>query len=298
MNTSPAHILNAIAEVKAQTFAALCGMDFDDADDFDGMFSKALLSQIPDMNGVSVGVLSALSLPGSAQAAMLHAGRNMTLPDPESAYRMMTLINGKDSLYKAQVHELGEMGKAVAEMQQAGQRLSNIDAGHEDIEAGLKDFVARYNDWIRRFAPDIGGDGLLAGTQAAQISRYELEQSVRNMFIGVSEGLSGIDDIGVTVAADGTLLLDEAKLDAMLDSNMDAVVGATREFGASFARAAEMLNARNNFITNQLDNLNRAIRYIGDNHAAWQAEFGTGDAAKPAAQVARALAAYKQAGGI
>jgi len=298
MNTSPAHILTTIAEVKAQTMVSLFGTDFDDADDFDGVFAKALLSQIPDMSSVSVGVLSAFSLPKSAQAAMLHAGRNMALPDPESAYRMMSLINGKDALYKAQVHELSEMGSAVADMQQAGQRLSNIAAGHEDIEAGLKDFVARYNDWIKRFEPAVGGDGLLDGMQAAEISRYELEQSVRNMFIGVSEGLSGIDDIGVTVASDGTLSLDEAKLDAMLDSNMKAVVGATREFGASFARAAEMLSARNNFITNQLDNLNRAIRYIGDNHAAWQAEFGTGDAAQPAGQVAKALAAYKQAGGV
>lgn len=297
MNTSPAHILTAIAEVKAQTLASLCGNDFDDADDFNGVFANALLSQIPDMNSVSVGVLSALVVPGSAQAA-LHAGRNMALPDPESAYRMMTLINGKDALYKAQVHELGEMGKAVADMQQAGQRLSAVEFGHEDIEAGLNDFVARYNDWKRRFAPDIGGDGLLAGMQAAQISHYELEQSVRNMFIGVGEGLSGIDDIGVDVMPDGTLSLNVAKLDAMLDSNMKAVVGATREFGASFAKAAEMLNARNNFITNQLDNLNRAIRYINDNHAAWQAEFGTGDAAKPVGQVARALAAYKQAGGV
>jgi len=298
MNTSPAHILTAIAEVKAQTLVSLFGNDFDDADDFDGMFAQALLSQIPDMNGVSVGVLSALDLPGSAQAAMLHAGRNMALPDPESAYRMMTLINGKDSLYKAQVHELGEMGKAVAEMQQAGQKLADIEAGHEDIEAGLKDFVAQYNDWISRFAPDLSGGGLLAGTQAAEISRYELEQSVRNMFIGVSEGLNGIDDIGVDVMPDGTLSLDGAKLDAMMDTNMKAVVGATREFGASFARAAEMLNAQNNFIPNQLDNLNRAIRYIGENQADWQAEFGTGDAAKPTGQVARALAAYKQADGI
>jgi hypothetical protein len=298
MNTSPAHILTAIAEVKAQTLVSLFGNDFDDADDFDGVFSKALLSQIPDMNSVSVGVLSALDLPGGAQAAMLHAGRNMALPDPESAYRMMTLINGKDALYKAQVSELSEMGAAVSGMQQAGQKLAGIEAGHEDIEAGLKDFVAQYNDWINRFAPDIGGGGLLADTQAAEISRYELEQSVRNMFIGVGEGLNGIDDIGVDVMPDGTLSLDGAKLDAMLATNMKAVVAATREFGASFARAAEMLNARNNFIPNQLDNLNRAIRYIGENQAAWQVEFGTGDAARPTGQVARALAAYKQADGI
>ncbi len=298
MNTAPAHIANAIAELKARTMVSLFGTDFDDVGDFDGVFAQALLTQIPDMASVSVGVLAALDLPENAQAAMLHAGRNMTLPDPESAYRMMTLINDKDVFYKAQFHELGEMGKAVAEMQQAGQKLAGVETGHEEIEAGLRDFVASYNDWIRRFAPDLGADGLLAGTQAAQISRYELEQSVRNMFIGVSVGLSGIDDIGVDVRPDGTLSLDEAKLDAMLDSNMKAVASATREFGAHFARSAELLNADNNFIPSQLDNLNRAIRYINENLASWQKEFGLGDAARPAGQVAKALSAYRQAGGL
>lgn len=298
MNTSPAHIANAIAELKARTMASLFGDDFDDVGDFDGVFAQALLTQIPDMDSVSVGVLSALNLPENAQAAMLHAGRNMTLPDPESAYRMMTLINDKDVFYKAQFHELGEMGEAVAEMRQAGRKLAGVEAGHDEIEAGLQDFVAGYNDWIGRFAPDLGGDGLLAGTQAAQISRYELEQSVRNMFIGVGVGLSGIDDIGVDVMPDGTLSLDEAKLDAMLDSNMQAVASATREFGAHFARSAEMLNADNNFIPNQLDNLNRAIRYINENLAEWQKEFGLGDVARPSGQVARALAAYRQTAGV
>jgi hypothetical protein len=298
MNTSPAHIANAIAELKARTMNALFGNDFDDIDDFDGVFAKALLTQIPDMESMSVGVLSALSLPGEAAAAQRHAGRNMALADPESAYRMMTLINGKDALFKAQAYELGEMGEAVAQMRQAGLDLSNIAADHETVEAGLRDFVAGYNEWVRRFDPALGGDGLLAGTQAAQISRYELEQSVRNMFIGVGVGLSGIDDIGVDVMADGTLSLDGAKLDAMLDSNMQAVASATREFGAHFARSAEMLNADNNFIPNQLDNLNRAIRYIGENLADWQAEFGLGDVARPSGQVARALAAYRQTAGI
>jgi len=297
MNTSPAHIANAIAELKARTMISLFGTDFGDVGDFDGVFRQALLTQIPDMSSISAGVLSA-NLPGDAQAAVLHAGRNMALADPESAYRMMTLINGKDALYKAQAYELGEMGEAVAEMQQAGQKLAGIEAGHEDIEAGLQDFVAGYNEWIQRFDPVMSSDGLLAGTQAAQISRYELEQSVRNMFIGVSEGLSGIDDIGVDVMPDGTLSLDRAKLDTMLTSNMKAVVGATREFGAHFARSAELLNADNNFIPNQLDNLNRAISYIGDNLAAWQAEFGIGDAARPAGQVAKALAAYRQTAGV
>jgi hypothetical protein len=36
------------------------------------------------------------------------------------------------------------------------------------------------------------------------------------------------------------------------------------------------------------------IDYFADNKASLQAEFGLGDPAKPSAQIAKALAAYKQ----
>lgn len=296
MNTSPALIASAIADIRTQNLSMLFGTDFDDADDFDGIFSKALLSRIQDMQSVPVNVLSALVRPGSTPA--LHAGRNMALPDPESAYRMMSLINRKEVDFKAQYFELGRMGEEITRLQQAGQRLCDIASDDEAIETGLQDFVEKYNDWIRRFEPDMKNDGLLAGTRAAQLSRYELEQSVRYIFNGAGEGLHGLGDIGISVGAGGTLALDEAKLDAMLHSGLKGAAAVTREFGANFARAAELLNAEHNFIPNQLDNLDRAIRYITENHAAWQAEFGMGDAARPAGQVARALSAYKLADGL
>lgn len=298
MNTPPASITSAIAEIKTQNLSMLFGTDYDDADDFDGVFSMALLSQIQGLKSAPLDILSALIKPASAQAAALHAGRNMALPDPESAYRMMSLINSKDVDYKAQYFELSRMGEEVARLQQAGQRLRDIGTDAKTIEAALQGFVGQYNDWIRRFEPDMQDGGPLAGTRAAQLSRYELEQSVRYLFNGAGEGLHGLGDIGISVGPGGTLALDDAKLDAMLRSNRNGVAAVTREFGANFARAAELLNAERNFIPSQLDNLDRAIRYITANHAAWQAEFGTGDAARPAAQVAKALSAYNRANAI
>lgn len=140
--------------------------------------------------------------------------------------------------------------------------------------------------------------GLLAGTQAAQMSRHELEQSVKNIFNGANDGVHGLGDLGISVDPVGqTLALDSARLDAMLASGKQGVVGTLQEFGANFARSASLLNAGNNFIPRQLDNLNRAIHYIDGNGASLRAEFGTGDTAKPAGQVAQALAAYRQSYG-
>jgi flagellar capping protein FliD len=138
----------------------------------------------------------------------------------------------------------------------------------------------------------------LAGTQAAEISRYELEQSVKNMFNGADDGVHGLADLGINVASgSGRLSLDSAKLDAMLASNRHGAVDALQEFSANFAKSASLLNAKNNFIPNQLGNLDRAIHYIADNNAAWRTEFGTGNAAKPTGQTAKALAAYQQSYG-
>ncbi len=289
MSVSPAFI----TEFKGKALSFLFAPHSDDAKGFASWLVEALLLQFPEIDAPLAG------LPAEAEAGhatALHAGRNMALPDPESAYRMMSLINGKEALYKAQFWELSQMGAEVVRLQRAGQRLANVET--ENIKPALQEFVSQYNSWIQSFEADWSSDGLLGGMQAAQISRYELEQSVRNIFIGASHGLRGVGSLGVAAGPDGALSLDEAKLDIMLLENAKGAESTIREFGAHFAKSAELLNNNGNFIPRQLDNLNRAIYYIADNHAAWQAEFGTGDTAQPAGQVAKALAAYQQAGGI
>lgn len=295
MSISPALVTSAITQFKGQALPLLFSPDSNSTDSFASQLAGALLLQLPDSKeNFFSGLSPVFATPALKTAPALHAGRNMALPDPESAYRMMSLINDREVLYKAQFWELKQMGEEVARLQQAGQRLAGIEAGN--IKPALENFISQYNNWIVGFEADLRNDGLLGGTQAAQVSRHELEQSVRNIFIGVSQGLHGMADLGITVEPGRTLRLDEAKLDAMLLKNAKGTELAAKEFGTHFAKSAALLNNSDNFIPRQLDNLNRAIHYIADNHTAWEAEFGTGDAAKPAGQVARALAAYQQAG--
>ena len=225
------------------------------------------------------------------------SGRNLSLFDPESGYQMMSAINSKDVTYKAQFAELSEMKTAVAGMQQAGQTLGGLSESLDNaaIKTSLQTFANKYNDWIKRFDGTVKSDGVLAGTQAAEISLYELEQSVENIFNGAANGVHGLRDLGFTIDQNTNIAaLDTSKLDAVLANNKSGAINAINEFSANFAKSAELLNSSNNFIPNRLNNLDRVIDYISDNQSSLLAEFGLGDPARPSAQVSKALATYNQ----
>lgn len=248
--------------------------------------------------------LSFLSLAGngvsnasSLSSHLSSMGRNLSLFDPESAYRMMTSINNGDATYKAQFSELSEMKSDVAEMQQAGLTLGSglASLDNASIKAQLQAFAEKYNEWVGRFDETVKAGGVLSGTQAAEISLYELKQSIENRFNGAMHGVQGMRELGLTIDPMTHMAsIDTTKLDAVLTKNRAGALSAIGEFSGNFAKSAELLISSNNFIPNRLDNLDRVIDYIADNKASLQAEFGTGDAAKPSAQVAKALAAYQQ----
>jgi hypothetical protein len=250
-----------------------------------------------------LGLASAMSgASGASGASSLSShlssmGRNLSLFDPESAYRMMTSINNGDATYKAQFSELSEMKSDVAEMQQAGLTLGSglATLDNAGIKAQLQAFAEKYNEWVGRFDATVKAGGVLSGTQAAEISLYELKQSIENRFNGAMHGVQGMRDLGLTIDPKTHMAsIDTAKLDTVLTKNREGALGAIGEFSGNFAKSAELLISSNNFIPNRLDNLDRVIDYIADNKSALQAEFGMGDAAKPSAQVAKALAAYQQ----
>ena len=250
-------------------------------------------------SGSQLGATDPLSLLGlsTTTQGLSPSGRNLSLFDPESAYRMMSVINTKDVTYKAQFSELSEMETLVSGMQQAGQALGGVSAlmDNEAIESQLQAFAAKYNDWVTRFDGTVKNNGLLAGTQAAEISLYELEQSVKNIFNGAKDGFHGMRDLGLNIDPNTKLAtLDTSQLFAALGTNKTGAINALHEFGANFAKSAELLNSANNFIPNRLGNLDRVIDYITDHRSSLQAEFGLGDPAKPSSQVAKALAAYNQ----
>lgn len=282
-----------VAELRAQSFKSLLDSVRDSSLGRDQAASGLDFLGTPSAANDPLAPFAAPAAAGGLSAD----GRNLSLFDPESAYRMMSIINGKDALYKAQFSELSAMQEGVAAMQQSGQCLAGLDATLDGagIEAELQAFAEQYNAWIARFDGSVQRDGLLAGTQAAEVSLYELEQSVGNPFFGAQAGFRGMRDLGLTIDQNTNLVsLDSARLESALASDRGGVVATLREFGANFARSAELLNAENNFIPRQLDNLDRAIDYVADNQAALQQEFGRGDAPRLSVALTQAIAAYEE----
>lgn len=278
MNISPANVALEIASFRNQALSSLMNLPADTPAD----------SETTDFAQI-------LGMKTAENSSVGEAGH---LSDPDSAFRMMSQINEKEVLYKAQFAELSAMGNSVERLEMLGGHLSDIDmaSGNTDIKLQLEEFVGQYNAWVARFAPVVETGGVLDDVQAAEISLYELEQSVKNIFNGAASGVDGLGDLGISIdAMNKRATLDTAKLTEVLASNKQGVVNAIDEFSANFIRSADLLNAADNFIPTQLDNRSRAIDYIADNKVSLQAEFGAGNSARPTDAVAKALAAYEQA---
>lgn len=281
-----------VADFQAQTLGSLTSSTLGADDAGSSTSIGALLASL----NASTGTQNSIAASGGV-AGLAATGRNSALFDPESAYKMMSVINSEDVAYKAQFSELNQMKSYLAALQQDAQSLTGIDAstGNDSIKTQLQAFAGQYNDWIQRFDADMQSGGILANTRAAQVSRYELDQSVGNVFNGAMDGLHGLRDLGFSIDPTTRLAtLDTAKLDSVLSSNKQGAVDTLREFSANFAKSAELLDSAGNFIPNQIDNLGRVIHYVADNKSSLQAEFGLGDTAAPSGAVAQALAAYNR----
>ena len=294
MDISPAALTQNIASFKSQMIGLIFGAN-DKAKDKGGDFLSALQSQLGASNESS-GPQAAR--PQDEKLGGLAAnGRNLSLFDPESAFKMMTRINNREVLHKAEYAEMSKMSDYVEHIEAVGQRLSGIGnaTANTDIQTQLQNFTAEYNNLVQRFNPSVQNGGLLEGTQAAEVSLYELEQSVKNKFFGAKDGVRGLGDLGITIdPVTHQALFDAAKLDAALARDKPAAVAALQEFSVNFAKSADLLNSKGNFIPNRLDNLDRAIHFIADNKPSLQAEFGLGAPTKLSKQVAEALSAYNQ----
>ena len=205
---------------------------------------------------------------------------------------MMSTINADDVNYKAQYAELSAMQTSLSSLQQSATSLGGVTAAttSADIRTSLQTFADAYNGWVQRFSPDVQAGGVLAGTQAAQVSTWELQQSVNNMFNGASDGIKGMKDLGFTLDPNtGLASVNSSQLNSVLASNKTGVIDTVQQFSANFAKSAELLDSSGNFVSSQLSNLSQAINYINQNESSLQSEFGTGAPTQSTSQVSRSF---------
>jgi len=282
-----------LAEVRAQTTSDLLSATSGNTSTQGISSGTPANSNVQDMLAQLTGTSSTADPSGIS--GLSPTGRNIALNDPESAYKMMSLIREQDVQHKAQRADLSAMKSAVVDLQAASQPFAAVtsNTSASDLKQMAQAFVDKYNGWSKAYTQDVQS-GTLAGTQAAEIALSEVKQSVTNQFNGAAAGLHGLADIGIQVDPTSNIAtFDASKFDSAIQSNPKGVASAASEFGANFAKTTDLLRADNNFIAHQMANLDNVIGYVANNLSSLTQEFGSGDApSQSSVYVNNALKAY------
>nr|WP_314900057.1 flagellar filament capping protein FliD [uncultured Deefgea sp.] len=291
MDLSAKSIAGQIARMKTDALSPLLNPNSNDSFDIAQLANGYITSQqgIQQSSGIQ------------ALAGISAVGRNMALPDPESAYKMMTEINYRSVQYQAQHTTLADMQSGVTQLGQAAAKLDSIgpESSFSTVKSQLQSFADQYNSWRREFDTDSQDPELLGNTQAAQAARHALQSSISSPFHGAQYGLQGLSALGLEIDPVSKMAkLDVAAFESTWNKQPADATAAIQDFSKNFTEAANLLTANGNFFQKQLGNLDRAIDYIQSNQTALQKEFGLGDPPKLSQRLALAVAEYQKNQGM
>lgn len=121
-----------------------------------------------------------------------------------------------------------------------GTSTLTVSYNKDSVSSAVSSFVEKYNGLISTvrdlssYNPDTGEAGLLNGDGVLR----NIDAQVRRVFSQTVSGLSGpyrqLADIGITrSASDGSLVLDNVKLEAAIEDNFDAIAGMFTAYGST-----------------------------------------------------------------
>jgi len=133
----------------------------------------------------------------------------------------------------------------------------SIEPDNAAIKAGLKGFVDAYNEVVKfvndqnKYSKDGGAGGALFGDSAVSIVRSKIRDSLFAVNLADvqadTEGYSTLGLVGIEVERDGTLSIDESKLDEKITANVGALAGLFTDddgaVGADTGLAAQLTSA-------------------------------------------------------
>jgi len=154
----------------------------------------------------------------------------------------------------------------------------SIEPDNAAIKSGLKEFVAAYNEIIKyvneqnKYSEDDGAGGALFGDSTVSLVRSRIRDSLFNVPLATvqadTEGYSTLGLVGIGVEKDGTLKIDESKLDEKITANVGALANLfTDDDGAAGVDTG--LAAQ---LTSAIDSL--VDRGVGPNGEGLKSMFG------------------------
>ena len=121
-----------------------------------------------------------------------------------------------------------------------------VERDNESILNAVKQLVTTFNDAVGRinqydfFDVDTQQRGPLLGNSTAARVRESMYRVLQGRADGVSTQYQYLRDVGITVGSDGQLKFDQAKFDAAIESDPDAVANLFNAFEATAAGTEEI----------------------------------------------------------
>jgi flagellar hook-associated protein 2 len=125
-----------------------------------------------------------------------------------------------------------------------------IDANRSGATTNIKKFVAQYNATIQqlndlgKFDSATGKAGPLLGDSLLRSVVSDLRRGISDAVPGVTGTVNALAQIGITSNKDGTLQVDDTKLNAALANNFDAVGQLFGSANGVASRLAKSIDAR------------------------------------------------------
>ena len=120
---------------------------------------------------------------------------------------------------------------------QVGSSTLNVTRDTANLKSNLQAFVKAYNDLsgalkkLTAYDPETKKAGALQGDPTAQSMQAQLRRMLGGQITGLTGGLTNLGQVGISFAKDGTLNLDDAKLNKAIESNFSDIAGLFTAIG-------------------------------------------------------------------
>lgn len=135
---------------------------------------------------------------------------------------------------------------------QTGSTSLNVARDTASVKSSLQSFVKAYNDLngalkkLTAYDPETKKAGALQGDPTAQSMQAQLRRMLSGQITGLSGSLSNLGQVGISFAKDGTLSLDDAKLNKAIESNFADIAGLFTAIGKASDPNVSFVSSTNN----------------------------------------------------
>ncbi len=191
-------------------------------------------------------------------------------PSARTAQNAIVQIDG-DTVTSQSNEISGAIVGVTITARQAGTTTIDIARTNANVVDTVKEFVTAFNAALNELKSSsaYNSQTKAAGILNGDATVRTLQNMLRTTAGGVPAGLAGsayetLSSLGISFQRDGTLALDETKLQNAVAADFGAVTNTLTTFGASMQELTKQVTAFDGLLANRTDGLNESVRRLGD----------------------------------